>query len=188
MNFMALQAPNLSTSCRYTQHWGAPPGAQRVEAFACVVQVLAFLMDEGFTPSPLEPPVSVSDVVPGFAATLTAASRAVCVAHYAAAPYDLGRLLMDFLYLFGKSFDAKRQGVSVRQGGVVSRAAAGGDKHKGGIAIEDPQARLWPSLCHARFRCNLSTPLCSCPSCLCRRQGTASGRRRVGSTKCKRSG
>ena len=39
-----------------------------------------------------------------------------------------------------QEFQPERDGVSVRRGGFVPRAEAGGDSHAGGIAIEDPQA------------------------------------------------
>ena len=48
-------------------------------------------------------------------------------------------------------FDAAQHGVSVLQGGIASRRACGGGRHSGGIAIEDPQVRMYwlcASMCY----------------------------------------
>jgi Cid1 family poly A polymerase len=109
------------------------------------VQVVAHLLEEGHPPGPLSPPrpdVPTLDGQLAYAATLAAAAARARLSHADAWPHDLGALLMNFLHRFGAGFDAGAAGVSVRQGGVVGRGASGGGAHQGGIAIEDPQARI----------------------------------------------
>jgi hypothetical protein len=107
------------------------------------MQVVAHLQMEGFSAAPLTPPSTWDppDIVQqlAFATTLSHAASHSRLGHAERYPYDLGALLMNFLHFFGTVFDPATHGVSVRQGGIVSRDAAGGHKHKEGVAIEDPQ-------------------------------------------------
>lgn len=107
-----------------------------------MVQVIAFLAMEGLQPAPLETDaahVAFASQQLAFATTLSRAAAATQLSHFQAVPHDVGRLLMDFLQLFGCDFDAAQQGISVRQGGLVSREAAGGKPGQPGLVVEDPQ-------------------------------------------------